>query len=434
MNQKMLKISLIMLLIGCFISSTNAQIISFDMDKVDNKILPNSSKKDITGKIEGNLSFVPDRFGNDCRALAFDGSGYISIPHHDKLDLEEFTVSVWLKLPSANFQWLTVICKGENPTESTNSPAFRVQLTSATASFNSISTKTIGNIRQIYPVNTWFHLGVVKDADNFLVYVDGKIAYQIPVNIPLENNKENINIGRDIPGAKEFFIGTMDDFKLYDDALNANKIEKLFREKPAKSGSACVATPPVVVNPPVVVKPPTPVDIDIDLGNLEPENPQAPTDIDIDLNENTPQEESTDVDIDLSNMTPEQADTTLIFDGKIVNIGDLINLKNIRFQQSKADLLAESYITLNKVLKLMQDRPSIEIELLGHTDNVGDPNKNFQLSVDRVRNTKKYLVSNGIAENRIKTQAFGGTKPIADNRAEQTRKLNRRVEMKILKK
>ena len=76
----------------------------------------------------------------------------------------------------------------------------------------------------------------------------------------------------------------------------------------------------------------------------------------------------------------------------------------------------------------------MQIELHGHTDNVGDPTKNYQLSVDRVKEVKKYLISKGISADRIDTKAFGGTKLIADNSREETRKLNRRVEMKIVKK
>ena len=74
----------------------------------------------------------------------------------------------------------------------------------------------------------------------------------------------------------------------------------------------------------------------------------------------------------------------------------------------------------------------MEIELSGHTDNQGDPKLNVALSEARVVNVKKYLISKGIAADRIETVGYGGVFPIADNTREETRKLNRRVEMEII--
>jgi hypothetical protein len=95
--------------------------------------------------------------------------------------------------------------------------------------------------------------------------------------------------------------------------------------------------------------------------------------------------------------------------------------------------LKESYPELDKIVKMMADNPKMEIELSGHTDNQGDPNKNLILSEMRVNEIKKYIVSKGISPDRIKGIGFGGSRPIAPNDKEETRKLNRRVELKILK-
>ena len=74
------------------------------------------------------------------------------------------------------------------------------------------------------------------------------------------------------------------------------------------------------------------------------------------------------------------------------------------------------------------------IILEGHTDGVGDAKLNLQLSVDRVNEVKRYLTTKGIGKNRIATMGYGGTRPVASNGEEETRKLNRRVEFKITKK
>ena len=76
----------------------------------------------------------------------------------------------------------------------------------------------------------------------------------------------------------------------------------------------------------------------------------------------------------------------------------------------------------------------MKISLGGHTDNVGLHTVNLRLSGERVRTVQNYLVANGISRTRIQTRAYGGKYPIASNAEEETRKLNRRVEVTILSK
>ena len=86
------------------------------------------------------------------------------------------------------------------------------------------------------------------------------------------------------------------------------------------------------------------------------------------------------------------------------------------------------------MVSLLQEYPEMEIALAGHTDNQGSAKLNLELSQDRVETVVLYLVGKGVARNRLTGKGFGGTKPIASNRSETTRKLNRRVEFTILKK
>jgi OOP family OmpA-OmpF porin len=81
----------------------------------------------------------------------------------------------------------------------------------------------------------------------------------------------------------------------------------------------------------------------------------------------------------------------------------------------------------------MKLNPSVMIQLSGHTDNRGRHEMNMKLSRERVDAVKAYLVSKGVESRRISGQGFGGTRPIADNDAEETRALNRRVEFTIMK-
>ncbi|GAB4031915.1 OmpA family protein [Spirosoma gilvum] len=113
--------------------------------------------------------------------------------------------------------------------------------------------------------------------------------------------------------------------------------------------------------------------------------------------------------------------------------GKTTQLQTLQFVQSKAELLPEAQPTLDQLLSFMQEHPTAEIELAGHTDNQGDFDENLRLSKQRVDVVKEYLVKNGIAANRISTRGYGPTRPIASNNSEVTRKLNRRVEMTVLK-
>ncbi|MEI7581997.1 OmpA family protein [Runella sp.] len=121
------------------------------------------------------------------------------------------------------------------------------------------------------------------------------------------------------------------------------------------------------------------------------------------------------------------------FEEKAVAIGASIVLNNIRFVQSKAELLPESDAELNHLWEFMREHPTAEIELQGHTDNQGDFDLNLALSKQRVEAVKAFLVSKGVAAQRISGRGFGSTRPIANNNREETRRLNRRVELVIKK-
>jgi len=116
-----------------------------------------------------------------------------------------------------------------------------------------------------------------------------------------------------------------------------------------------------------------------------------------------------------------------------VSVGTIINLGNVLFRQSTAILLEESYDELDMVVDFMNANPQIRIELSGHTDNRGDKALNIKLSTERVKRVKGYLVSKGISAKRIEGKGYGGIKPLGTNATEEGRRLNRRVEFKIIR-
>ncbi|MEO6670580.1 MAG: OmpA family protein [Ferruginibacter sp.] len=116
-----------------------------------------------------------------------------------------------------------------------------------------------------------------------------------------------------------------------------------------------------------------------------------------------------------------------------IEAGQIVGIR-ILFDFAKTIIRSESYTELNKVVQVLKTNPTMEIELSAHTDNIGGYSKNLALSNDRARSVREYLLSKGIAENRIVSRGYGETKPIGSNKTPEGRQENRRVEFKILKK
>lgn len=116
-----------------------------------------------------------------------------------------------------------------------------------------------------------------------------------------------------------------------------------------------------------------------------------------------------------------------------LRVNETIKLSNIFFDFGKSTLRDESLPELERLLALLRSRPSLVIELQGHTDNVGSDDANKALSKDRVEAVRTYLVNNGIDEKRLMAVGYGKSKPVASNDTEEGRQQNRRVEFKIVK-
>ncbi len=115
-----------------------------------------------------------------------------------------------------------------------------------------------------------------------------------------------------------------------------------------------------------------------------------------------------------------------------IKVGKIIKLNNVFFEQASDEIIKTSYEELDRIVKILEDNPKMRIELLGHTDNRGNPEKLMKLSEKRVLRIKEYFVKKGIDENRIEHKAYGGTQPINKNNSEEEHSKNRRVEFKIL--
>lgn len=115
-----------------------------------------------------------------------------------------------------------------------------------------------------------------------------------------------------------------------------------------------------------------------------------------------------------------------------ISVGEAIVLKNIFFETNKYELQDESKVELDKLVQFLNANKSIQIEIGGHTDSVGNEASNLTLSENRAKSVSQFLESKGIPANRIKATGYGATKPIDSNDTEKGRAKNRRTEFKIV--
>ncbi|MBL7871017.1 MAG: OmpA family protein [Cyclobacteriaceae bacterium] len=118
-----------------------------------------------------------------------------------------------------------------------------------------------------------------------------------------------------------------------------------------------------------------------------------------------------------------------------VAVGEISALRHVFFDFGKATLQEASSEELNMMVTMMKQNQSMQVEIGGHTDDVGSDTFNKKLSQQRADAVKNYLTSNGIGGRRIKSIGYGEEKPLVSNDDESGgREINRRVEFKILAK
>lgn len=119
---------------------------------------------------------------------------------------------------------------------------------------------------------------------------------------------------------------------------------------------------------------------------------------------------------------------------KNVKVGSKIVLRNIFFDFNKATIRPESTAELERLIKLLNDVPTMKIEISGHTDSKGSDDYNMKLSQSRADAVVKYLIEKGIAKERLTAVGYGETKPIDTNDTDEGRQNNRRTEFEIMSK
>ncbi len=116
-----------------------------------------------------------------------------------------------------------------------------------------------------------------------------------------------------------------------------------------------------------------------------------------------------------------------------LSVGESFTLNNIYFATGEYELLSESNAELDKLVSLLKENPALHITVEGHTDNLGDVDKNIKLSLDRANSVARYLTAKGIVRERIEVKGYGPARPVSTGTSEAERQKNRRVEILISK-
>ena len=186
------------------------------------------------GIIHG-ATFTTDRFGNANSALQFDGiDGFVEIPNESDFDLQTFTISMIIKIPNLEKEnWM--ISKGPyfgNYTITINDNQYNYWPGYA----GYVHQTAVGNWSSLastsaVPVDEFFHLVVTIDSSSFKSYINGDLARTASNPSPPRMNNERVTIGAGgYYSVSDFFIGTIDDVRIYDRVLSELEIRALSNE------------------------------------------------------------------------------------------------------------------------------------------------------------------------------------------------------------
>lgn len=199
------------------------------------------------GKIMGGVTPTMDRFGNPCGAFLFNGTdGYLEIPNSPTLQspTNGFSVTAWFKIGSAScagdIRWLTLLCKGENATETDNNPQYRFQTLQAqnqsTISINTDFTEFDDSYQQHgFGYDIWHFYALTYDGNTVKAFLNGAKIWEFPYNKSFTPNNSPLFIGKDVPGSLEYFCGSLDDVRIFGASLSDSQVFNFFQETSQKT-------------------------------------------------------------------------------------------------------------------------------------------------------------------------------------------------------
>lgn len=115
-------------------------------------------------------------------------------------------------------------------------------------------------------------------------------------------------------------------------------------------------------------------------------------------------------------------------------LDQVVIMHGVEFEKGKTTMLKGAQAALEDLVATMRLNPTYSVEISGHTDDRGDPQKNQILSSNRAKAVYNYLISSGISADRLSYRGYGQSRPIALNRTPEGRQKNERIQFKITKK
>lgn len=112
---------------------------------------------------------------------------------------------------------------------------------------------------------------------------------------------------------------------------------------------------------------------------------------------------------------------------------EIFTLENVTFETASWELKPESFSYLDSLVERLKRKPTMEIEIAGHTDDIGSDEDNLILSQRRAETVYNYLTSKGIEPERITPIGYGEHYPLATNRTPEGRAKNRRIEIRVIR-
>lgn len=178
------------------------------------------------GNSRGNPTYGPDRNGNPDAALVLDGVGdYVEIASSPSLERPKAQVSLALWFNTQNYfqnRWAVLLTKSDQvPLDSRQYSLYYER--NGTIYFNS----EIVTVEPL-PLDTWHHLAVTYSDSNVIrCYLDGGLLVQDTLTDTISVNSLPLHLGRDIPGVNEFYVGSLDEVRIYDRVLRPEEVQAL---------------------------------------------------------------------------------------------------------------------------------------------------------------------------------------------------------------
>lgn len=119
-------------------------------------------------------------------------------------------------------------------------------------------------------------------------------------------------------------------------------------------------------------------------------------------------------------------------DGDGCPFDKVIELKGVTFEFNKTRLRPDAQTILDWAVGVLKKYPDMNVEIAGHTDNIGSDSYNQKLSEGRAQAVKQYFIEHGVPDTQLSAKGYGKSQPKADNATAEGRELNRRVELRIL--